>query len=158
MDAEVEKIYGNKVRVRACGILAGPENILMVNHRSLAKKDFWAPPGGGIEFGETTEECLKREFLEETGLHVRVGGLLFVCEFIRRPLHGIELFFLVEAVGGELKTGTDPEMKSGEQLIQEVSYLSWTMLEQAERDCLHGIFSKVQHPSDILQLKGYLTI
>ena len=82
MDKEVARIYGNKVRVRACGVCWQDDRLLMVNHASLTPTDFWAPPGGGVEFGQSIEEALKQEFIEETGLNITPLEFLFGCEYI----------------------------------------------------------------------------
>ena len=64
---------------------------------------------GGLQYGESMQECLKREFEEETGLQVKVKRFLFVNEFLQPPLHAVEFFFEVRITGGNLRTGTDPE-------------------------------------------------
>jgi 8-oxo-dGTP diphosphatase len=110
MDKEVAKIYGDKVRVRACGICWEADRLLMVNHSSITPTNFWAPPGGGVEFGESIGDTLTKEFAEETGLKIKPGDFLFGCEFIKRPIHSIELFYSVTVHDGKLKTGHDPEM------------------------------------------------
>ena len=38
-------------------------------------------PGGGLEFGEGTRDCLKREFKEEMDLEVKVGDHLYTTDF-----------------------------------------------------------------------------
>lgn len=38
----------------------------------------WAPPGGGMELGESVTQCAIRETLEETGIAVRVVGMVGV--------------------------------------------------------------------------------
>lgn len=64
---------------------------VLVLHRSVRGADYegdwaWSPPGGGIDPGETLEECAQRELLEEAGLDlvlVRVpspGFAIFVAE------------------------------------------------------------------------------
>lgn len=40
-------------------------------------------PGGGLEFGEGTRDCLKREFLEEMNLNVEVGEHLYTTDFFQ---------------------------------------------------------------------------
>lgn len=38
-------------------------------------------PGGGLEFGEGTRECLKREFKEELNLDIRIGRHIYTQDF-----------------------------------------------------------------------------
>ena len=65
--------FSKKVRVRACGILKNEQGILLLKHLGIGPAEFlWAPPGGGVKFGDTLEETVQREFLEETGLTVSV--------------------------------------------------------------------------------------
>ena len=158
MDAKplVAELYGKRVRVRACGLLVVDDQLLLANHRSLAAGDFWSPPGGGVEFGESAEASLKREFYEETGLDVKVLDFLFAYEFIQLPLHAVELFFTVEMSGGTLRTGNDPEMNADEQLIQSVKFLTWDSIGALAPEARHGIFNAVAEPSDITRLTGYV--
>jgi 8-oxo-dGTP diphosphatase len=150
--------YGNKVRVRACGICIRESDILLVNHAGLRKGDFWSPPGGGIEFGETAQECIKREFREETGLTVSVGNFLFACDFFQAPLHAIELFFDITHFSGDLIVGHDPENKAGEQFIKNVKFFPLQELEGMDKGSLHGIFKFAPPHSTIKELSGYFKL
>jgi len=154
MSGEIAKIYGNRLRVRVCGLCWSDDKLLLVNHRSLTDSNFWAPPGGGVEFGETLEIALKREFKEETGLEIGQPEFAFGCEFIKDPLHAIELFFSVVQTGGILKNGYDPEL----QLIQEVRFLTNPEIRRISADQLHGIFRVVKGSNDLHQLRGFYTI
>lgn len=117
--------YAEKLRIRVCGVCIKYEKLLLVRHgHTLNNNAFWAPPGGGLSFGESMHECLKREMLEETGLEVEVGRFLFVNEFIQEPLHAVEFFFEVKPTKGDITTGTDPEAASDQQLIEQVQWLS----------------------------------
>src|SRR5579862_9492774 len=104
MENEVQTFYGNRLRVRACGLCVKNDSLLLVNHE-ISGRSFWAPPGGGIQFGETAAECLTREFKEETGLTINVKKFAFCCEFIKQPLHAIELFFEVVPINDNVITG-----------------------------------------------------
>jgi 8-oxo-dGTP diphosphatase len=156
MKNEIIASFGNKLRVRVCGICIEDDKILMVKHHSLGVKGiFWSPPGGGLQFGESAEESLKREFMEETGLEILINRFLFVHEFLQPPLHAIELFFEVEKISGSLITGKDPEMTDTGQIIQEVKYLSFEEINKMDQDTIHNIFRLVNNPKDILEVSGY---
>ena len=153
MKPEIAEIYGNKVRIRVMGLCWEQDALLLVRH-DMGGSDFWAPPGGGVEFGETLEGALQREFMEETTLEVSVGKFLFGCEFVKKPLHAIELFFEVRHKSGELKTGSDPEL----QIVRSAKFYSPGEIRRIPASGLHGIFNRVESADKLRHLSGFYRI
>ncbi|MBA4055152.1 MAG: NUDIX hydrolase, partial [Marivirga sp.] len=145
MNSEIAQIYGNRLRVRVCGLCWEGNKLLLVNHKSLGPANFWAPPGGGVEYGESLESALKREFEEETGIQIDLVRFAFGSEYIHDPLHAIELFFLVKQTGGELAGGYDPEI----QVIQGANFFSDEEIALIPAGEIHGIFQFVGQTKDL---------
>jgi len=156
MSSEVFKTFGNRLRVRVSGICIENEKVLLVNHQGInSANEFWAPPGGGMEFGQTAKENLVREFLEETGLEVNVGGFLYLNEFVGPPLHAVELFFKVTVTGGKLMVGSDPELDHIFDIIKNVEFKDWQWINNHKGDRLHNLLNLSQNISDLLTFNGY---
>ena len=154
MHNKINDVYGNRVRVRVCGLCWRGDNLLMVNHRGISAGDFWAPPGGGLEFGESAEERLRVEFREETGLIIDPAAFRFACEYVQKPLHAIELFFEVAETGGILEKGYDPELS----IIEAVQFMSPDEISNIQSEHRHGIFRRVQSPVELKTLTGFFRI
>lgn len=148
--------FGNKLRVRVCGICVRENSVLLINHHSLNEEgDFWGPPGGGMDFGKSAKENLKREFIEETGLEISVERFLFVHEYLSPPLHAIELIFLIKEIGGQLEVGTDPEMNENEQIIQNVAFVPFQKVKKMKKGSVHQLFENVSSLEELLELQGF---
>ncbi len=156
MEEVIKSVYGNKVRVRVCGLCFKDDRLLLVRHAGLGPEgELWAPPGGGIEAGEPAAISLKREFREETGLDVRVADFLFINEYIGQGLHAVELFFSVQQQGGKLIRGTDPEMPGNQQIIKDVRFVTFDEMRIIPVAKKHNIFRKVKEKPDLLNMRGY---
>jgi 8-oxo-dGTP diphosphatase len=154
----VYEYYKNKIRIRSCGLCMNENKLLLVNHSGLSPgNNFWAPPGGGLQFGETLKDCLVREFREETGLVVQPGEFLFACEFIQPPLHALELYFDVPFSGGSVKVGYDPEAIDN-QILKEATFMRWDEIDRLPPEARHGIFNRVANSSEILHLRGHFKL
>ncbi len=123
-------------RVAAYGVARRDDEILLVRASSeTGVPGTWWLPGGGLEFGESPDECLVREFMEETGLEVRVLGLLDVvtdvAEWMREQvrLHSIRLIYEVEVVDGSARPETNGStdavqwLRSGD--LEAVQLIPW---------------------------------
>ncbi len=149
--------FGNKVRVRVCGLCIEKEKVLLVNHNSLNEQnEFWSPPGGGLEFGQSSSANLKREFFEETGIIIEIENFLFVHEYLNPPLHAIELFFNVKRIGGNLKVGTDPELIVDKQIIIDARFVSIEEIKKIAENSLHQIFHNIDAIDSIEKMDEYI--
>jgi mutator protein MutT len=73
----------------ACGIMFDPQgNILMGLRDSRGPTpNYWEFPGGQLEPGETLEECLRREWVEELNLHISIERFLCTTTYNNISCH-----------------------------------------------------------------------
>lgn len=88
--------------VRVYGVLVNEQNQVLVSDELIRGKHYTKFPGGGLEFGEGTRDCLKREFMEEMNLAVEVCEHLYTTDFFQRsafhPDHQIlSVYYWVKA-------------------------------------------------------------
>ena len=89
--------------VRVYGILLGENKKVLVSDEFIRGKYYTKFPGGGLEFGEGTRDCLRREFKEEMDLEVRIGDHLYTTDFFQmsafNPEHQIlSIYYFAEAL------------------------------------------------------------
>jgi len=141
--------------VRVYGLLFDSQKRLLVSDERIKGKHYTKLPGGGLEFGEGTRDCLKREFLEETGLIIEVSNYLFVHEFLDPPLHAMEHFFEVNRIEGIAVLGKDPELSSTNQILADIRWMSLEELHSLQKNSLHRIFWGIKSLSELVLCKGY---
>lgn len=100
------KNYMKTVRVVAAVIKAVNDNgepIIFATQRGYGEfKDGWEFPGGKIEPGETSQEALKREIMEELDTEVKVGALIDTIEYDYPNFHLSMDCFWCEILSGDL--------------------------------------------------------
>lgn len=108
--------------IRVYGILINSEQSLLVSDEFIRGAYITKLPGGGLEFGEGTRDCLKREFKEETGLDVTVGDHIYTTDFFQiSAFHHrdqiISIYYFVHTENpGSLETKTKPFDLSADQI------------------------------------------
>jgi 8-oxo-dGTP diphosphatase len=73
-----------RFNVRVYGVLINNQQQVLVSDEFIRGKYYTKFPGGGLEYGEGTRDCLKREFLEEMNLKVEVGTHLYTTDYFQQ--------------------------------------------------------------------------
>lgn len=93
--------------------VAGEPAVLLIRRGQEPLKGEWSLPGGAVELGETLEEAIRREVLEETGLAVETIGIVQAFDRISRDgegrvrYHYVLIDFLCRVTGGALACASD---------------------------------------------------
>lgn len=69
--------------LRVYGILITDAKQVVVSDEFIRGGYFTKFPGGGLEFGEGTRDCLKREFKEEMNLEVEIGDHIYTTDYFQ---------------------------------------------------------------------------
>ena len=84
--------------------------LLLIKRGHEPGAGLWSLPGGRIEPGETDQQAVVREVLEETGLRVECGRLLGSAELPGQDGAVIDVGdYLAAVTGGELAAGDDAD-------------------------------------------------
>ncbi len=142
-------------------IILDEENRVLMVRQFHEGRSFWLVPGGGIEAGETSVAAAEREVMEETGLEVMIGKLIWHIEEVSEE-KGMRFvnYFLADIIGGELKLGSDPEFGEDGQVLREVAFLTKEdmgllpeVYPEALRDELWDIIEKGKDDHPVYKIK-----
>ena len=89
--------------IRVYGILINAHKQVLVSDELIRGRQYTKFCGGGLEKGEGTIDCLKREFIEEMNLQINVLNHLYTTDFYQQsafnPAHQIiSIYYEVEAL------------------------------------------------------------
>ncbi len=118
------------IRNCAKALIIRDRKVLLVEKR-VGDDNWFVFPGGGQDKGETLEEALQRECMEEIGTHVVLGPLRFIREYVgskhefgesHQDRHHIELLFLCDVPD-------DYQPRMGKEPDQEQIRVDWIAIE-----------------------------
>lgn len=89
--------------IRVYGILISEAKQVLVSDEFIRGNYYTKFCGGGLELGEGTIDCLKREFMEEMNLSVAVTGHLYTTDFYQQSAFNpaqqiISIYYYVQAL------------------------------------------------------------
>lgn len=126
----------NRFTIRVYGLLCQQGHILL-SREKIQGQAYLKFPGGGLEYGEGTRACLRREFQEEAGVEVEVGNHFYTTDvFVRsafhRSLQVISIYYFVSSPNlNQINTGT---AKDDPLLAQSGQVLFWQALSSLQEE------------------------
>jgi ADP-ribose pyrophosphatase YjhB (NUDIX family) len=125
------RVYPERPLVGVGVVVRRAEKILLIKRGQPPRQGEWSIPGGLIRLGEKMEDCAIREVLEETGLSVRIVGLIDVVDLIERDekdavrYHYAMVDFVADWISGEATAGDDAAAVAWASLAELGSYGLW---------------------------------
>lgn len=105
------------------------EGKVMIIHEPFQGQLIYKFPGGGLEFGEGTRECLLREFKEELNMEVTIGDHFYTQDFFQAnafdPKEQILLIYYTAKV-------TSDELSRMEVLDSDIEEILWIPITELD--------------------------
>lgn len=124
--------------IRVYGTFINEQKQLLIADEIIRNKYYTKFPGGGLEFGEGTRDCLRREFMEEMKLNVEVMEHLYTTDFYQlsafHPDHQIiSIYYLVkplEVISIPIKTMQFDFGENTENGAEAFRFVDWDLVSE----------------------------
>lgn len=129
-----EKIFSGPVKAGVGAVVFRGPDVLVIRRGKEPFKGQWSIPGGGLDYGERLADAVAREVREETGVEIRLLGLLDVFEALPAQTgaaHMLMIDYVAEWVSGEPKAGDDAEAAEFVSLDEAARRISWDTTRRA---------------------------
>jgi len=83
----------NMPKAGAGALIFRDDKLLMAKRKSKLGNGTWGTGGGHLEFGESPEQCVKREAKEEFGIEIKDVKFLCVCNIVKYGKHYVDIGF-----------------------------------------------------------------
>ncbi len=123
--------YPNRPFVGVGIVVWKEDHVLLIKRGKAPRNGEWSLPGGAQHLGETVQDAALREVMEETGLTIKIAGLIDVVDAIRHDENGDVLhhYTLVDYaatwVSGEAHAGDDAIDVKWVPMNEIEDYLEW---------------------------------
>ncbi len=133
----------NRFNLRVYGICI-QNNKLLVNEEILKGRTIIKLPGGGLDYGESTIDCVKREWKEELDLDIEVLGHFYTTDFFQVSAYDqsqvISIYYLVSAQIPEVIINHVPNERTYWVDMAHVSADTFTLaIDKRVGDMLKGL-------------------
>lgn len=122
-------IYPDMPRVAVGAVVIHEKKALLVLRGKPPAINIWAIPGGSVEVGETLQTAAEREVLEETGLQIKAGEVIYTFQAIERDDIGrVRYHYVILDVRAELLQPEQP-LRPGDD-ARDAGWFTWAELNQ----------------------------
>jgi ADP-ribose pyrophosphatase len=133
--------YPDHPRVAVGAIVIKDDRVLLVKRNKPPGEGLWAIPGGRVEPGETLQQAAEREIMEETGITIQAGDIVYTFEVIEPDEAGRPRFhYVIVDLASEYVTGkldpSDDALEARWVSSQELKRLS---VSQATTEVLKNV-------------------
>ena len=129
-----EKIFTPPVITAVGAVVFRGDEALIIRRGREPLKGQWSIPGGKVQYGEKLQDAVSREVREETGIEIKVLGLLDVFESLPpspEAPHYVMIDYVAEWVAGEPLAGDDAAEAEFVSLEQAKARIAWDTTRQA---------------------------
>jgi len=125
----INTVYPDAPRVAAGAVVINQDKVLLVLRNKAPAKDMWAIPGGSVNLGESLQAAAEREVLEETGLQIKAGEVIYAFEKIERDRTGrVQFHYVILDLAAEVLDPNQPLTPADD--VRDAGWFSLADLDQ----------------------------